>query len=212
MVYYDEMGNKREFSSKKKIYKGVYLLNDYETCLKIGLDERIQLDTLRIIRGLNLEGMYQLRDFLFDDRGKFMAYTMNYYEESPVDFLTWPVEYTITNYLKFLHIVEVMIDRGIFITDLHDRNVIVNDEGMTIIDVDMYVVSKYILPDKIREHDYRALANIFISLYYISLCDYHGRRYQDICGKVEELFLDRECVSKKLSRYKYPIDYFLKRN
>lgn len=211
MVYYDEMGNKREFSSKKKIYKGVYLLDDYETCLKTGLNEKkIDIDTLKIIRGLNLEGMYRLKDFLFDDRGKFMAYTMNYYEESPVDFLTWPVEYTISNYLKFWHIVDEMIRKGIFIVDLHDGNVIVNDEGMTIIDVDMYVASRYILPSKIKEHDYRALANIFISLYYISLCDYHGKRYRDICGKVEELFSDRKCVSKKLSRYKYPIDYFLK--
>lgn len=213
MIYYDEHGNKCEFNKKKKIYKRIYLLSDMKTCLKTRINSmNADLDTLKIIRDMDMDGMYKLRDFLNDKDGKFSAYTMDYYESSPVDFLTMSSEYTIENYLRMEKIINRLIEEGIFISDLHDGNVIVNGRGITIIDADMYVKSRFILPDKIKERDMRALSNIFISLYYISLCDYHGKSYHLVCGKIEELFEDSKTVTKKLSRCRYPIDYFLKRN
>ena len=62
-------------------------------------------------------------------------------------------------------VVEEFTEKKIFMVDLNPDNVIVNRDGLTIIDTDLYVISKFISSDRIELNNLKALRYIFTQLY-----------------------------------------------
>lgn len=103
----------------KKFKKGI---RDFET--------RKSLDAIKLISNPNL---YQIHDLCFD-KFKLIGYTMKYYES--VDIMNLNKRYILINYLNILELFNVLSNRGIVLSDLHQDNLLFTKEGMVIIDCD----------------------------------------------------------------------------
>lgn len=204
MIYYDKNGECVEFRKKKNLGKKVYLINDQE-CVKIGIDPKlVSLDTLECIQEMGLEGVYKVRDFLYDQDRVFRAYIMKYYKPEDINFFDMDIDYTIENYLRLRRVVEEFTEKKIFMVDLNTDNLIVNRDGLTIIDTDLYVISKFISSDRIELNNLKALRYIFTQLYLENWNKYYG-----IEGSLKtfDLFeLDPDATVKKLQRYNRLVD------
>lgn len=206
MKYYDKNGECVEFtrSKNKSIGKNVYLINDQE-CAKVKINpDLVSLDTLECIQEMNLDGVYQIRKFLFNQDNVFKGYIMKYYPHEDINFFDMDMGYTIENYLKFKKIVEKFTKKNIFMVDLNTNNVVVNSDGMTIIDMDLYVISEFVSSDRIELNNLKALRYIFTQLYLENWERYYGT---DCILKVFDLFeLNPVATVRKLERYNKLVD------
>ena len=204
MIYYDKNGECVEFRKNKNLGKKVYLINDQE-CVKIGIDPKlVSLDTLECIQEMGLEGVYKVRDFLYSQDGVFKAYIMKYYKPEDINFFDMDIDYTIENYLRLKRVVEEFTEKKIFMVDLNPDNVIVNRDGLTIIDTDLYVISKFISSDRIELNNLKALRYIFTQLYIENWEKYYGT---DCILKAYDIFeLNPDATVKKLQRYNRLVD------
>ena len=212
MIYYKENGDKVNIKKGTSLGRSVYKIDD-DKCIKIGIDPRnVSLNTLKLIRELDLKGIYKIYDILFDKDNNFTAYTCKMYQKEMIDLYLMPSEYIIENYLRLKKAIEELTNNKIFVVDLHDENVIVNSREMIIIDTDLYVISEYIKSNKLEEYNYKALRELFIKLFEVSYCRYHHIDRllwkKDIGGLFKEE--DDNEIVKTLTRCKYPIDYVYK--
>lgn len=224
MIYYDEDGNAKiinkgrkfyqvhdgdmEYIKSSKIYSGIYRLG-LDKCIKI-LDDKnnVDLEMMKTVRGLNIAGLYQLRDFLFNMDDKFVAYMMDYYKRENIDLFSQGVDYTIYNYLRLERAMKLLGDNLICVNDLHDGNVILTDSEIIMIDIDNYYRGDK--EEKVKRYNLRRLNELFITLYKCDLAHYYGRYYKSVERSIEEVFTSSDKMVKTLSKYKCPGEYFMK--
>ena len=64
MIYYKENGDKVNIKKGTSLGRNVYKIDD-DKCIKIGIDPRnVSLNTLILIRELDLKGIYKIYDIL----------------------------------------------------------------------------------------------------------------------------------------------------
>lgn len=216
--FYNQDGKKVCYSCDKLIGKGaqgkIYKI-DNDKCLKHYYTGsscfRYDVDIFNKIMELDLDNFYKIYELLFEVNGLFKGYVMKYYEKNKIDILTMPVDYTIDNFLKLYDSVKKLSDASILVNDLGIGNVILNDKYITVIDVDLYSFKYSILNSEIFDVNSYILYKLFISLYWNSYCKHHlSLEYEYDRDMIKNLFMfdeDKESVCRKLSRYKYPIDY-----
>lgn len=212
MIFYNETGEIKDYHLLKKIgggsYSRVYMLPN-DSCIKVfkEIDNGIDKNNLSFINDLKLDNFYQINDFLFDGNNNFMAYTMNYYKPSNESILLMPSIYTIDNFNTIGKSIGILTDNYIFISDLHSDNVILGDNGITVIDTDTYAKSLFFDKDKLEVRNYKALYCLFKMLYKEAL--YRDFKYcNDDIDNINYLFdYNSKDNVKMLRRYKYPIDY-----
>lgn len=204
MKFYDETGGSVIIKKKEHIGKNVYSLNEKE-CIKTEIDTSlVSLSTLKCIQDLNLPGMYQIKQYLFNQKSIFKAYIMKYYPKESINFFLTSIDYTLENYIRFRKIAEELTKKGVLITDLHTGNVIINYDGMTIIDTDLYIISEYVSPTKIAINNLHALRYIFRELYLENWIAYYG---SSNIPNIKELFdINPDETVKRLKKYKRPLD------
>ena len=134
---------------------------------------------------------------------------MDYYKKENIDFFSQHVDYTIYNYLKLERAMIRLGENGIYVNDLHDGNVILNDKDIVMIDVDNYYWSNKEKSDKVKRYNLNRLRELFVDLYKVDLWYYYGED-KDINDKIDELFTSSDRMVKTLSKYKYPGEYFMK--
>lgn len=166
------------------------------------------LDVMKDIRDLDLDNFYKIYDFLFDNNGDFCGYTMKYYQDNNIDIMTMPMDYTIDNLRRIANSVKKLSDNQISVIDLKEHNIIMDENNITVIDVDLYTRSNC-SHDYLSEINIDALYRMFINLCYYTLSKKHFTTIDDTTY-LTELFNYKEDVDtlcKKLAKYKYPIDY-----
>lgn len=223
MVYYTEDGKRVKFDLKEEdvIGKGVqskvYKISAEKCLKKLFDDEYGNYEILKLIRDLKLSSYYIIYDLLFNKKGSALkAYTMKYYVSEEIDILTMPVDYTLYNFFSILDSIMILTENNVYVSDLHEDNVIMNSNGITVIDTDMYTKNRFFYADKLLAKNISAVRCLFKSLYLSSLNDYHEGEFKEpIVRKVTDLFRinsynDAYNNVKKLSKYKYPIDYMRK--
>lgn len=226
MIYYDENGNIRiinkgrrfyqvtddndiERIKSSRIYDGIYRLGE-DKCIKMLDDEHnVDIDLMKTVRELRIVGLYQLREFLFDREDNFRAYMMDYYKKENIDFFSQQVDYTIYNYLKLERAMIRLGDNLICVNDLHDGNVILNNQDIVLIDIDNYYWGNKEKKEEIKRYNLNRLRELFVDLYKVDLWYYYGD-YKDVNDKIDEVFTSSDKMIKTLSKYKYPGEYFLK--
>ena len=185
-----------------------------DTCLKINKSvEGFDLETLMLLKSLQLKNFYEIYNFYYSQNKKCNAYTMKYYESEEIDILTEESLYTINNLDNLLSSVNIINKNNIFISDTHLENVILNKEKITIIDADLYRRNRFFQQLSLELHNIDALRSLFENLYIHALKTYHHEYYNEITRlRIKSLFQlygssQVRNTLNTLSKYKYPIDY-----
>lgn len=212
MRFYNIDGEVNDYHLLNKIgggsYSRVYMLSPFQ-CIKIfrELDNGINYEDINFINSLDLDNFYKIYSLLFNKIGIFRGYTMKYYLPSNESIFLKSSNYTLDNFYSIKKSIATLSKHNIFIPDLHNDNVILGKDEITVIDTDIY--SKTLLFDnnKLSIRNKRALFSLFRMIYIDNLCCYHYYTKEDI-KIVNDLFNfnDPDKV-KVLKKYKYPIDY-----
>ena len=185
-------------------YGDVYKLDD-NTCIKLMSNIFYFSDeVVRIVKHLKLDKFYEIYDLLYDSHGYFCGYTMKYYPKGEIDILQMPTSYTLDNLYELHKSFDKLSDNNVLVSDCYHENVILNDSGLTIIDVDLFRRET-----NISQENYYNLMYLFRDLYHVELnkMDYPRKDREYILGGLFDEKAEIEAVEKKLVRYKYPIDY-----
>lgn len=219
MYLYTEENEKIKFITSKRNRLGTETKGNVfkispDTCIKINKSaDGLDLETLMLLKSLNLDNFYEIYDFFYTYDKKIKAYTMRYYENREIDILTEETHYTINNLSTLLSTVNILINNNILISDTHLENVILDKEKITIIDADLYRINRFFQKQSLEFHNLDSLRSLFESLYIYALKNYHSEIYNEFTlGKIKSLF--KLCNQSQvhntlntLSQYKYPIDY-----
>jgi len=223
MYLYTESKKQVQFNTSKNNKIGghqqgnIFKLSE-DTCLKVykNIDD-IDLETLKLIKNLNLKNYYELYNFYYDKKGTFKASLMKYYKPEEIDILSEKAEYTKENLLALLSSVNILNQNHILISDTHSDNVILSKDQITVIDTDLYRLNRFFTQSSLEKHNINALKYLFESLYIEALKKY----YPEYCSEITTAIIknmfklnDEESVENTLNvltQYKYPIDYIRKR-
>lgn len=181
-----------------------------DICLKWFTDDNYyDIDTIKTIKALELANFYKIYKLLYDKLNNFSGYTMKYYEPEEFDILSMPVDYTLANLTTIAKSLTHLSAKKIYAIDLFEANTVRNKNRITIIDADGY---KHRSKDKIKDvyrYNLRALYRLMSEIYFNDLVAYHHPFYIDkeIIDSLFDYSLTPNEVCKKLTRYKYPIEY-----
>lgn len=191
----------------------VFKISD-DMCLKVNKSaEGFDLETLMLLKSLNLKNFYEIYDFYYNQEGQIKAYTMKYYKKEEIDILAEETPYTINNLYDLFLTVSTLNKNNILISDTHSENVILNKDKITIIDADLYRINRFFQKASLESHNLDALRCLFENLYIQALKKYHSEYYnKTTIYRIKSLFqlynsLQVSETLKTLSTYKYPIDY-----
>lgn len=213
VTLYDENNEMRKYNIDDNYIEGgcgyVYRIDD-DKCLKLFSEfYMFELDVIKAVRKLQLASFYEIYDLLFNEEKQFSGYTMKYYKPEDINILTMPIDYTLDNLFRIYKDLRMLSKAKIYAFDCDSHNVIMNSKNITIIDTDIYYFRKEDDKNKIYKDNYEILLNLFKSLYYEQI-KLLGFSYKDIEDLLDYLFDEHKQlnnVEKKLTKYKYPIDY-----
>jgi hypothetical protein len=220
MILYDKNQNKEVINIISRINSGqhgiVYRTSKTE-CIKVYNDHySINIEVLELIKELKLKNFYDILKLYYARSGIFKAIKMKYYHEEDIDILTMPTEYTLDSLYALQKSAEILTQNNIQIEDTHTGNIILTNEGIIVIDVDLYSFNKFRTLNELQNRNIGKIGYVFKELFAESFFDNHSdikniNTIEVIC----ELFSyitpqSIEKTYKKLVKYKYPIDYILK--
>lgn len=182
---------------------------DNNTLLKRFILEYPNELTFKTIMNMNLSNFYTIYQMLYDKDGKFIGYTMKYYQDEEIDILTKPIEYTLDNLYRLNNSIKKLTDRNIIIDDMRDENCILDSSNITVIDIDLYRMLSFDTNIDISNMNNKSLLYLFRGLYYRSLVIYHDaiRSDRHIIDSLFDQDNNADDITKRLVKYKYPIDY-----
>lgn len=217
MILYDENKNKIDIPLINKIggrtHGNVYKISDNE-CIKI-YDKNVEIDTkvLKLIKELELKNYYRILELYYTIKGQLKGNKMIYYNPENIDILTMPTEYTLKNLFDIADSIEILTQNNIQVEDTHSENIIMDKKNITITDVDLYSFNRFRTKEQLEIKNTSKLAYLFKEIYIEAISDYHiDYKSNNTSQLINELFTfytpnNIEKVYKKLTRYKYPIDY-----
>ncbi|MBQ2873555.1 MAG: hypothetical protein IJE89_06125 [Bacilli bacterium] len=159
----------------------------------------------KMIQSMNLPNYYKVDKNFFDEEGNYRSILMPFYESSPEDILLKFSDYLTDNFTSIFSSFIRLADEKIRTNDANLENTIFMEDKIIIIDTDKYSVSSEEEKEEVRYYNleeaqdilYQALAKA--ALNHPELCNsefiewYKQEEPKEIC--------------RKLTRYKYPIDY-----
>lgn len=203
-------------------YGRVYLTSDNK-CLKIfkqSISRKDKMsfdeDVFNIIRELKPKNIYTLGDLYYNKSlTRILGYLSEYYSKEDINILTMPVDYTFDNLCSLYDSFVLLSEYNIRISDTCTQNVILNNNGITIIDTDFYYIDANSNKLAIKKSNIYDLGELFSWIYMNSLKETDFNKRSAMIDKIEKLFIPIgtfgvEPVIKKLIKYKYPIDYLQK--
>ena len=197
----------------------VYRLNENECFKRFNSKEPrgANYEELVFIRNLNLKNFYKIYDFVFDNNDILKGYTMKYYNNEKIDILTMPTEYTLDNLYNIYSSVLKITDNNIYLNDMGEHNIIMDNNKITIIDADWYSFNTFESKKALLYSNIVELRYLFEEIYTNALEEYHDTYIDEssefiisnLFKKINK-FTGIENFCRKLERYKYPIDYIKK--
>lgn len=222
MYLYNEEGKRLRYDTFTRIggeeYGNVFKISE-DVCLKVyKRGKLVNKEILMFIKNLKLKNFYEIYEFLYNKSGDFKAHTMKYYLPEEVDILTMPVDYTLDNLYNLFISVSILTDNNIFVSDMHTGNAVIDYNNITVIDTDIYTFNQFFSVGRLEQKNLFALRYLFTEIYMESLIKFHSdlssyinrEQIGGIFSFYDNISLDK--TYKKLSRYKYPIDYLIKSN
>ena len=213
MVYSDSGKYIIDVDEQKKIgsgtYGNLYKLDD-DTCFKVFKSEGIhKRDPILTLKELDLKNFYKIYELLHNNNFVYAGYIMKYYKKDDTNILD-NKEYLLDSVNNIYDGIIELTKNYYEVVDFHIDNVIVNREGITVIDIDDY---KKISTDNTYINNFR-YTQLLKSLLYDYLKRYNlidpMEGYALIKRLVNNDNLDINHFNNTMKRYKKPIDYFQK--
>lgn len=206
-------------------YGKVYRCDDKAIKLLNNPGTRMQYKVVSAIKNLKLSNFYEIYDVLSCENTKcksFAGTISKYYENSITDVLTTPSDYLLDSYYHLSNSFYILGQNGIAVNDFYSRNCVLAENGITVIDVDLYS-----LYDDISEAGLECVSrgNLF-KLKYLFFLDlltrhfysfHHDEFSSENISSILSSFIgdskidDDDTFSYNLYSYKYPIDYVKKK-
>ena len=188
-------------------YGNIYKLDD-ETCFKVFKhDDYHKPGPVLVLKEFNLKNFYKIIDLLYDHNLRYKGYIMKTYPKDNFNILS-DKDYLLDSVNNMYDGIMVYTKNLFLIEDLHVDNVIVNKDGITIIDVDDY---KKFNSDNTSINVYR-YKQLLINLINKYLGKYNVidpmESHLLIKRLIEENKIDLSHFNNTIKRYKRPIDYF----
>ena len=187
----------------KKVY--------YDYCLE---KNRLDKNVNEIIKKIDSSYILKIHTLYYDYfKRHVMGYLATYYEPANIDILEEDVTYTLEN----LHNIKLLFDKlasySIKVDDVKTLNTILQKDKIILLDPDLFEIVKCSEESCIK-HNNQELIHLFKSIYKEALLNYLSEFKNknpyfilDDLFKVNSDNLEEE-ISKKLIKYKYPIEYF----
>ena len=190
-------------------YSNIYKLDD-DTCFKVFKHENFHKpEPIILLKDLKLKNFYKIIDLLYDRNFIYSGYIMDYHQKDNYDILQYK-ELLVDSVNNINDGINELTKNFIQINDLHIDNVIVNSEGITVIDIDDYKVFK---SDNTYINNFR-YTQLLKSLLYDNLKRYDITDPMEGYALIKRLVntdnLDINHFNNTMKRYKKPIDYFQK--
>ena len=205
-IFYDANRNKIIYNLPSTQFNAgsngtIYKLKD-ETCLKLFYPYRGTYPNriFKFIIDLKLPNFYEVYQLLYNYNHEFIGYTMKYYQKEDIDILTMPTKYSLDNYQKIYKSATILNHYNISIQELIPINVILTEKDIIVIDIDEYKKDNITL-------NYRSVNGLFEKLYLYASFKHNISNAVDIMDNLFDEKDNFQTLSKKLSKYKYPIDY-----
>ena len=200
----------------KGLYGSVYRTSAL-TCAKVYRNSPSPIEVnpkiLKTIRELSLKNFYEIYDLLYTKNDKFKGYLMKYYDKFDIDILTTPTDYTLDNLYILRDSILKLTSSNIWTFDLHTDNVILGESTITVIDADLYTFNSSYTAKGLEVKNIKAVNNLFFNLYIDAMSKNHKEYSSPTTNEaIHNLFSGiteekTHSMTKKLMKYKYPIDY-----
>jgi len=203
-------------------YGSVYRYSDDKVIKLVDSDgTEEQYETMSSIKDLNLPNFYKLYEILYrnsvDGVKTFGGTIAKYYPREDFDIFLQPSEYLLESFNSLYRAMIQLGMNGISVFDLNRRNVIVNREGIYVIDADLYQKLGNSLTWKIAlKNLYRMKDSIFYDLMISNFFKYHKNISSEYANEFIKIIYDllnmddyenSSVFNDTLSKYRYPIDY-----
>ena len=145
------------------------------------------------------------------------GYLSEYYLKEDIDILTMPVDYTFDNLCSLYDSFVLLSEHNIRVSDACPQNVILNNNGITIIDTDFYYVDNRNNKLSTLKNNIYDLGELFAWIYMNSLKETDFDKRSEMIAKIERLFIPIgtfgvEPVIKKLISNNFSLDVLINTN
>lgn len=211
--------NKIDFGNCAEIYKYK------DECLKIYFDSclyenRISVEEFKILKNIKHENFVELYKLIYKmkDNKIIYGYTMKYYKKEEFEITKNETQYVLYQMEKLFELITKLSTEHIIVDDLKKENIIFNDNNIIIIDPDLFYKTNLKI-NIINKTNYKELLKLFKQMFLTETYKYFNNdNNPNPYHALDELFdieTNKNLVnnfSKKIKRYKYPIDYFIDKN
>ncbi len=185
---------------------------DNDKCLKIYRSSAwVNVDTLKIIKDMKFNNYYKIYDMLYDKDSNFKGMIMKYYPQEEVNVLMMEKDYLLDNVNGLGRDILSLIEKGIFIVDLNIDNTIINRNGITVVDTDLYIYREDYDRDLLGRMGYATFRSLVKSIIIDSISMDKSMEDVNIYKAIVENLVgnpfDTKRMEKKLVRCKYPMEY-----
>lgn len=185
---------------------------DNDKCLKIYRSSAwVNVDTLKIIKDMKFNNYYKIYDMLYDKDSNFKGMIMKYYPQEEVNVLMMEKDYLLDNVNGLGRDILSLIEKGIFIVDLNIDNTIINRNGITVVDADLYIYREDYDRDLLGRMGYATFRSLVKSIIIDSISMDKSMEDVNIYKAIVENLVgnpfDTKSMEKKLVRCKYPMEY-----
>lgn len=185
---------------------------DNDKCLKIYRSSAwVNVDTLKIIKDMKFNNYYKIYDMLYDKDSNFKGMIMKYYPQEEVNVLMMEKDYLLDNVNGLGRDILSLIEKGIFIVDLNIDNTIINRNGITVVDTDLYIYREDYDRDLLGRMGYATFRSLVKSIIIDSISMDKSMEDVNIYKAIVENLVgnpfDTKSMEKKLVRCKYPMEY-----
>lgn len=185
---------------------------DNDKCLKIYRSSAwVNVDTLKIIKDMKFNNYYKIYDMLYDKDSNFKGMIMKYYRQEEVNVLMMEKDYLLDNVNGLGRDILSLIEKGIFIVDLNIDNTIINRNGITVVDADLYIYREDYDRDLLGRMGYATFRSLVKSIIIDSISMDKPMEDVNIYKAIVENLVgnpfDTKRMEKKLVRCKYPMEY-----
>lgn len=191
---------------------GMVYQMDNDKCLKIYRSSAwVNVDTLKIIKDMKFNNYYKIYDMLYDKDSNFKGMIMKYYPQEEVNVLMMEKDYLLDNVNGLGRDILSLIEKGIFIVDLNIDNTIINRNGITVVDADLYIYREDYDRDLLGRMGYATFRSLVKSIIIDSISMDKPMEDVNIYKAIVENLVgnpfDTKSMEKKLVRCKYPMEY-----
>lgn len=232
MKYYNKEGKEVEYSLEEKInkvgnYGNIYkVAEDNDICLKELKETEmrpltifddvptvISEDIFKYFKNFNNPNFCKLYELLYDKDNKVAAYTMQYYKSTIDNILLMPTTYLLDNFNDIYTSMEKLARDLVLVVDLHNKNMVLTDNKIVLLDFDKYRIEK--------NKSYEVLFELNMSALYYALI----KMLQEAINKAglsseynkmaSQLFTCNPtpmALKRKLAGYDKTVDYFYRKH